>query len=39
MQPTVWFTDLSARPGYSLIDKTGALLRAAEIRDDRLETL
>jgi uncharacterized Fe-S center protein len=33
MQSTVWFTDLSARPGYSLIDKTGALLRAAGIGD------
>jgi hypothetical protein len=39
MPQTAWFTDLSARPGNSLIDKTGALLRAAEIRDDRLETL
>jgi len=33
MQSTVWFTDLSARPGNSLIDKTGALLRAAGIRE------
>lgn len=33
MQPTVWFTDLSARAGNSLIDKTGALLRAAGIRE------
>ncbi len=29
MQSTVWFTDLSAPPGRSLIDKTGQLLRAA----------
>lgn len=28
---TVWLTDLSARPGNSLLDKTGALLRAAGI--------
>jgi uncharacterized Fe-S center protein len=28
---TVWFTDLSSRPGNSLLDKTGALLRAAGI--------
>ena len=33
MQSTVWFTDLSARPGNSLLDKTGALLRAAGIRE------
>ena len=33
MQSTVWFTDLSARPGNSLIDKTGTLLRAAGIRE------
>jgi len=33
MQSTVWFTDLSARPGNNLIDKTGALLRAAGIRE------
>jgi len=33
MSSTVWFTDLSARPGNSLIDKTGALLRAAGIRE------
>jgi hypothetical protein len=33
MQATVWFTDLSARPGNSLLDKTGALLRAAGIRE------
>ena len=33
MPSTVWFTDLSARPGNSLIDKTGALLRAAGIRE------
>ena len=33
MQSTVWFTDLSARPGNGLIDKTGALLRAAGIRE------
>jgi hypothetical protein len=33
MQSTVWFTDLSARLGNSLIDKTGALLRAAGIRE------
>ncbi|MGE5190399.1 MAG: DUF362 domain-containing protein [Gemmatimonadota bacterium] len=31
MQSTVWFTDLSARPGRSLIDKTGEILRAAGI--------
>src|SRR5512138_391913 len=29
MQSTVWFTDLSSRPGKSLIDKTGRILRAA----------
>src|SRR4030067_957836 len=29
MQATVWFADLSAPPGRSLIDKTGDLLRAA----------
>ncbi len=29
MQSTVWYTDMSARPGKSLLDKTGALLRAA----------
>lgn len=29
MQSTVWFTDMSARPGRSLLDKTGELLRAA----------
>ncbi len=28
MQSTVWFTDLAARPGRSLIDKTGQVLRA-----------
>jgi len=33
MQSTVWFTDLSERPGNSLIDKTGTLLRAAGIRE------
>ena len=33
MVSTVWFTDLSARPGKSLIDKAGALLRAAGIRE------
>src|SRR3990172_5842106 len=33
MQSTVWFTDLSARPGNGLIDKTGTLLRAAGIRE------
>ena len=33
MQATVWFTDLSARPGYGLLDKTAALLRTAGIRD------
>ena len=33
MPSTVWFTDLSARPGNSLLDKTGALLRAAGIRE------
>ncbi len=31
MQSTVWFTDLSARPGRGLLDKTGKLLRAAGI--------
>ena len=29
MQSTVWFTDLSARPGRGLIDKSGELLRTA----------
>jgi uncharacterized Fe-S center protein len=29
MPSTVWFTDLSARPGLSLLDKTGNLLDAA----------
>jgi uncharacterized Fe-S center protein len=29
MPPTVWFADLSAPPGRSLIDKTGELLRSA----------
>ncbi|MBK5094491.1 MAG: DUF362 domain-containing protein [Deltaproteobacteria bacterium] len=29
MQSTVWFSDLSAPPGRSLIEKTGQLLRAA----------
>jgi uncharacterized Fe-S center protein len=29
MQSTVWFTDLSTRPGKSLLDKTGEILRAA----------
>jgi uncharacterized protein len=33
MPSTVWFTDLSARPGNSLLDKTSALLRAAGIRE------
>jgi len=33
MQASVWFTDLSARPGNSLLDKTAALLRAAGIRE------
>lgn len=33
MQSTVWFTDLSSRPGNSLPDKAGALLRAAGIRE------
>jgi uncharacterized Fe-S center protein len=33
MGSTVWFTDLSARPGRSLVDKTGDLLRAAGIAD------
>lgn len=28
MQPAVWFTDLRSRPGRSLPDKTGELLRA-----------
>ncbi|MBP2668482.1 MAG: hypothetical protein H6Q80_684 [Deltaproteobacteria bacterium] len=37
MQSPVWFTDLSARPGNSLPDKTGALLRAAG-RDPFRET-
>ncbi len=32
MASTVWFTDLSSRPGNSLLDKTAALLRAAGIR-------
>ena len=31
MPSTVWFADLSAPPGRSLIDKTGELLRAAEL--------
>jgi uncharacterized Fe-S center protein len=31
MASNVWFTDLSARPGKSLLDKTGDLLRAAGI--------
>lgn len=29
----VWITDLSARPGKGLLDKTGALLRAAGLGD------
>ncbi len=29
MQSTVWITDMSARPGRGLIDKTGEILRAA----------
>jgi len=33
MQSTVWFTDLSARPGKSLLDKTGNLLRAAGLSE------
>ncbi|MGE5248441.1 MAG: DUF362 domain-containing protein [Verrucomicrobiota bacterium] len=33
MPSSVWFTDLSARPGKSLVDKTGDLLRAAGLRD------
>jgi uncharacterized Fe-S center protein len=32
MPSTVWFADLSAAPGRSLIDKTGELLRAAGLR-------
>jgi uncharacterized Fe-S center protein len=36
MQSTVWFTDLSAPPGKSLLDKTGNLLRAAGL-SDRIE--
>jgi uncharacterized Fe-S center protein len=31
MSATVWFTDLSARPGEGLLDKTGKLLDAAGI--------
>ena len=31
MLSTVWFTDLSARPGRSLVDKTAEVLRAAGI--------
>lgn len=31
MHATVWFGDLSCKPGNSLLDKTGALLRAAGI--------
>ncbi len=30
---TVWITDMSARPGNGLLDKTGALLRAAGIAE------
>jgi uncharacterized Fe-S center protein len=33
MQSTVWFTDLSARPGKGLLDKTGDLLRAAGLAE------
>ncbi|MBI5420457.1 MAG: DUF362 domain-containing protein [Deltaproteobacteria bacterium] len=33
MQSTVWLTDLSSRPGDSLLDKTGRLLRAAGLGD------
>jgi uncharacterized Fe-S center protein len=33
MQSTVWFTDLSTKPGRSLLDKTGELLRAAGIAE------
>jgi uncharacterized protein len=33
MTSTVWFTDLSSRPGNSLLDKTGALLQAAGMRE------
>ncbi len=33
MPSSVWFTDLSARFGKSLVDKTGDLLRAAGLRD------
>src|SRR3990172_762102 len=36
MQSTVWFTDLSAPPGKSLLDKTGNLLRAAGL-SERIE--
>ncbi|MEW6721039.1 MAG: DUF362 domain-containing protein [Thermodesulfobacteriota bacterium] len=32
-QSPVWITDLSARPGKGLLDKTGALLRAAGLKD------
>ncbi len=31
MQSTVWFTDLSSRPGRNLLDKTGEILRSAGI--------
>lgn len=33
MRSTVWFTDLSAPPGRSLLDKTGGLLRTAGLAD------
>jgi hypothetical protein len=33
MQSTVWFADLSSRPGNSLPDKTGAHRSAAGIRE------
>jgi len=33
MQSTVWFTDLSTRPGRSLLDKTGELLRSAGLAE------
>lgn len=33
MQSTVWFTDLSAPPGTSLLDKAGRLLRSAGLPD------
>ncbi|MBI5575015.1 MAG: DUF362 domain-containing protein [Deltaproteobacteria bacterium] len=33
MQSTVWFTDLSTKPGRNLLDKTGELLRAAGLAE------